>query len=32
MTAHGFAPYAQEWWHFTFVHEPYPDTYFDFLN
>ena len=32
MTAHGFAPYAQEWWHFTLVHEPYPDTYFDFSN
>ena len=30
MTAHGFAPYAQEWWHFTFADEPHPDTYFDF--
>ena len=30
MTAHGFAPYAQEWWHFTFNDEPHPDTYFDF--
>jgi D-alanyl-D-alanine dipeptidase len=30
MTKHGFAPYAQEWWHFTLKNEPYPDTYFDF--
>ena len=30
MTAHGFAPYEQEWWHFTLKNEPYPDTYFDF--
>ncbi len=32
MTAHGFAPYAQEWWHFTLRDEPYPETYFDFAN
>ena len=32
MTVHGFAPYAQEWWHFTLRGEPYPDTYFDFPN
>ncbi len=32
MTASGFAPYAQEWWHFTLREEPYPDTYFDFPN
>ncbi|PXW65423.1 D-alanyl-D-alanine dipeptidase [Methylobacterium sp. B4] len=25
----GFAPYAQEWWHFTLRDEPYPDTAFD---
>ena len=25
----GFAPYAQEWWHFTLSREPYPDTVFD---
>jgi len=25
----GFAPYAQEWWHFTLKGEPYPDTAFD---
>jgi len=30
MTAHGFAPYDQEWWHFTLRDEPFPDTYFDF--
>ena len=28
--AHGFKPIAEEWWHFTLVNEPYPDTYFDF--
>lgn len=32
MTAHGFVPYAQEWWHFTLRDEPHPDTYFDFPN
>ena len=32
MTAQGFLPYAQEWWHFTLSGEPYPDTYFDFLS
>ena len=26
----GFAPYDQEWWHYIFIKEPYPDTYFDF--
>jgi zinc D-Ala-D-Ala dipeptidase len=30
MTKHGFAPYPQEWWHFTLKSEPYPETYFDF--
>lgn len=30
MSAHGFTPYAREWWHFTFADEPFPDTYFDF--
>jgi len=31
MMKHGFAPYAQEWWHYTFQPEPFPDTYFDFV-
>lgn len=26
----GFKPYANEWWHYTLIDEPYPDTYFDF--
>jgi len=26
---HGFAPYAEEWWHFTLEPEPYPNAYFD---
>ena len=30
MMAYGFAPYEQEWWHFTLENEPFPDTYFDF--
>lgn len=30
MGQYGFAPYPQEWWHFTLKAEPYPDTYFDF--
>ncbi len=30
MTEHGFAPYPQEWWHFTLKNEPFPKTYFDF--
>ena len=30
MVKHGFAPYPQEWWHFTLKGEPYPDQYFDF--
>jgi D-alanyl-D-alanine dipeptidase len=29
MEKHGFTNYAQEWWHFTLVDEPYPDRYFD---
>jgi zinc D-Ala-D-Ala dipeptidase len=31
MEKHGFRNYAREWWHFTLVDEPFPDTYFDFL-
>ncbi len=30
MIKHGFRPLAEEWWHFTLVDEPFPDTYFDF--
>lgn len=30
MLRHGFKPYDCEWWHFTLVDEPYPDTYFKF--
>ena len=30
MVRGGFEPYACEWWHFTLVDEPYPDTYFAF--
>jgi len=30
MTRHGFQPLQEEWWHFTLLNEPFPDTYFDF--
>jgi D-alanyl-D-alanine dipeptidase len=30
MTRHGFRQLMTEWWHFTLIDEPYPDTYFDF--
>lgn len=30
MVAAGFHPLRTEWWHFTLVDEPFPDTYFDF--
>jgi zinc D-Ala-D-Ala dipeptidase len=30
MEKHGFAPYPQEWWHFTLAGEPFPRTAFDF--
>ncbi|MBR0405521.1 MAG: M15 family metallopeptidase [Eggerthellaceae bacterium] len=30
MLRNGFKPIDCEWWHFTLVDEPYPDTYFDF--
>jgi D-alanyl-D-alanine dipeptidase len=26
----GFSNYPAEWWHYTLVGEPYPDTFFDF--
>ena len=31
MTTSGWEGYDQEWWHFSLVDEPYPETYFDFL-
>ena len=30
MIKHDFKPYPKEWWHFTLVNEPFPDTWFDF--
>lgn len=30
MIKYGFAPYADEWWHFTLRNEPYSNTYFNF--
>lgn len=30
MLSHGFKPLDSEWWHFTLIGEPYPDTYFNF--
>ena len=30
MAMAGFENYPLEWWHFTLMHEPYPDTYFEF--
>ena len=30
MQKYGFRPYPEEWWHYTFTPETYPDTYFDF--
>jgi D-alanyl-D-alanine dipeptidase len=30
MEACGFARYDREWWHYSLVDEPFPDTYFDF--
>lgn len=27
----GFASYDLEWWHYTLIDEPFPDTYFDFV-
>ncbi|HSI68900.1 MAG TPA: M15 family metallopeptidase [Gillisia sp.] len=31
MRKHGFVAYPQEWWHYTFKPESFPQTYFDFL-
>jgi D-alanyl-D-alanine dipeptidase len=30
MLRHGFKPLDSEWWHFTLMNEPFPDTYFTF--
>ena len=30
MMIHGFKPLKEEWWHFSFIEEPFPETYFDF--
>jgi D-alanyl-D-alanine dipeptidase len=30
MLRHGFKPFPTEWWHFTLVDEPFPETYFNF--
>ena len=30
MLRHGFKPMTTEWWHFTLIDEPFPDTYFTF--
>ncbi|MCL2502378.1 MAG: M15 family metallopeptidase [Bacteroidales bacterium] len=30
MLRHGFRHYREEWWHYTLVGEPFPNTYFDF--
>ena len=30
MIAHGFKQSVREWWHFTLIDEPYPNTYFTF--
>ncbi|MGY3684067.1 M15 family metallopeptidase [Streptomyces sp. TE33382] len=30
LTGVGFVNLAEEWWHYTFEPEPFPDTYFDF--
>lgn len=30
MQANGFTNYSKEWWHFRFIKEKYPETYFDF--
>ena len=30
MTGNGFLPLREEWWHYTLVNEPFPDTYFNF--
>ena len=31
MREHGFKGLATEWWHFSLIDEPFPETYFDFV-
>jgi zinc D-Ala-D-Ala dipeptidase len=31
MAEYGFRPYNHEWWYFSLRHEPFPQTYFDFV-
>lgn len=31
MEKYGFKNLAEEWWHYTLISEPYPNTYFDFI-
>ncbi len=31
MEKYGFKNLAEEWWHFTLRHEPFPNTYFNFV-
>jgi D-alanyl-D-alanine dipeptidase len=30
MEKYGFRNYDKEWWHYTLINEPFPDTFFDF--
>lgn len=32
MKAHGFLEIHEEWWHYTLANQPYPDTYFDWVD
>jgi D-alanyl-D-alanine dipeptidase len=32
MESCGFQAYPEEWWHFTLDNEPFPDTYWDFVE
>lgn len=31
MEKHGFENYHKEWWHYSLINEPHPNTYFDFV-
>ena len=31
MKRHGYIETPEEWWHYIFSGEPFPDTYFDFV-